>query len=309
MEKETAQTRKQLSDVGSRMALQARLIDENTHTVQEYETALKKLEHGADEWPIADESGNPVDRIKDAAAEAKRVVRGYSTLQAQLNLAGREVTASMEKRSQVDMDVQMIQTSRQSIGEIEQQIQGRQSALQKAQKQHDENLAERRRLFADKDADKEEAAAGAAAEKAQQQKEACRENREKALRALERNKADIARTQKAAEEGQARLTAVYSDAVKHAAAVCSTPYPGGDGMAALFDEVCTAQKRLGSDPKQGGKEMGTAADKLSLLLTKETERKGAVQQRLTTNAQNRQTLKELHRKKKHRSGYAKNGTG
>ena len=193
----------------------------------------------------------------------------------------------------MDKDALAIQYNKQNIQEAQARQDKRLKALEQVQKDFGGLVSQRRSLFADKIPDDEEALAEKRMQKAQQDKEDCFAQKEKALRQAEQVGKDIVRTQQAIDAQNKKLAEAYADTFGTAADICAKQCKGDEGVTQAFDAFCSAAQRLDSGVVPELPVFDELIGRLSDLVSKETERKGAIGQRLETNAANIKEQKAL----------------
>ncbi len=227
--------------------------------------------------------------LRQALAEAQDVLRTHAALARQRGGAQERVNALTQKLGGVDKDVQQINNDRRAIQEIKAQMEVRSKELRKTQARADELSEERERLFSDKQADAEEAAAEALTQRLTAFKEQRRKDAEQAERAVLQNTRDAARTQGELEQETRQADEVYAAALADAADVAAVS--DAQDTAARFEVWAEMASRLGEKPEEDA--LRFAANALAALVTEQTAQKGVVAQILKVNAQSRHKLKSL----------------
>jgi exonuclease SbcC len=227
--------------------------------------------------------------LRQDLAEAQSLLRTHATLANKRSEVQEQVTALTARLGDVDKDVQSIGSNRRMIQDIEAQMQARTAERQKAQARADALAEERARLFGDKQADAEEAAAEALA---QQLKTACEQRRkeaELAERAVLQNSRDIARTKSELEQDTEQLAKAYTEVLDKAAEV--KPVSDAPDTTARFEVWAEMAARLEEIPDEDT--LKYAGNALAALVFEQTAQKGALAQLLKNNEQSRRKLKSL----------------
>ena len=293
LNKEMVQLRHDMSDISGRILAHQQTITEKTSVYRDNEAELKDMGKSAGDMQVDLNADGAAETIQKEIDAAKNVVRTYTMLLSQLNSAAKTLNAMNIRLSDVDKDVLAIDHNKHIIKETQMLKDAREKALAQLVKERDALKLKRQALFGDKDPDAEEAKAVLLLESKVQQKDDCREHKEKTFRTAEQNKKDMARTKQAIDAEDKLCEAVYADMRSKTADVCAAACPGDDDIKADFEALCDAAKGLGEKPD--GQIVSTLADTLNKLVTKQTEAKGALIQRLAANAQNKREQKALRR--------------
>ena len=292
-EKEQALLQKAMSDLNGRIAGITETIQQKTAVLSDGERALHEAGKTADDTGIDLSAEHAVEAVKQAVLEARGIVRSHTALLSKLNQASQQLNKANARLGEVDKDALAIQYNKQNIQEAQARQDKRLKALEQVQKDFGGLVSQRRSLFADKNPDDEEALAEKRMQKAQQDKEDCFAQKEKALRQAEQVGKDIVRTQQAIDAQNKKLAEAYADTFGTAADICAKQCKGDEGVTQAFDAFCSAAQRLDSGVVPELPVFDELIGRLSDLVSKETERKGAIGQRLETNAANIKEQKAL----------------
>ncbi len=282
---ELAATRKQMADLEA-------LIDEKNGVIEQ---KGEELAHFGEEY--AAYSGAAED-IEKKLAEAERAIRANTALLGKLNEAAQNVLKQTEKMGEADRDAVAVENAKRIIEDIERQTDALNKSGSEAEKVLNTLKAQRTVLFGDKDPDAEEAKAAQAAEDAQKRKEEWRSMKERAERAVEQNKKDIARTQESLRAKAESLEKEYLEARSKALSACEAPCSDEEVIAVLFDEFRNTAARLGESAAESADRFDALARILGELVSKQTARRGAVGQMLADNAKSMKEIGELKKSEK-----------
>lgn len=277
------EAQRELSACGISIAELEKAISEKTQQMRQCEQELGAL--GAD-------VGSELTAVqaKSELAAAEKTAREYTSLLGKLSAAKDNVTRMTAKLGDVDKDLATVNASKRAIAEYEAEAVNKRKESEAAEKLLAQYSEKRIALFGEKDADLEEEKAKKLLEAAQRRKETCREQKESAERAVEQNKADIARTKELIRSESRVLDIAYADARLSLLEAQDMPISPDEGVKARFERFCETAARLGENAAECTDKFGEIIDLLSDLSSEETARQGAIRQMLSDNARN---IKEL----------------
>ena len=285
-EAENEAAQRTLKQVRQQAAQAAAAAAEQTKLISEKESFVGQQSDKLAGWGL--ELSNAL-ALRQDLAEAQSLLRTHATLANKRSEVQEQVTVLTARLGDVDKDVQSIGSNRRMIQDIEVQMQARTVERQKAQARADALAEERVRLFGDKQADAEEAAAEALT---LQLKTACEQRRKEAElteRAVLQNNRDISRIQSELEQDTERLAKAYTKVLVKAAEV--TPVSDAPDTAARFEVWAEMIARLEETPDEDT--LKYAGNALAALVFEQTAQKGALAQLLKNNEQSRRKLKSL----------------
>lgn len=282
-ERQHKQLLKELSDAGSHIARWSDAAAESARAIQAGRKALAAKSASADGAGIDTRANDAAECIRQALDEAKAATRAHTAGLEKLNACSKSVADMTARLGDVDRDVASIDSAKQRIKEIEQNIAARRGQIDAVTTQRNEAAARRQTLFGSKDADAEEAAAQKSLEAVQKTVETCREDMDKAKTRADRIAQDETRTQQAIDTDTKALTAAYADAVRMAADVCRDADEMDMDIATAAGGICAAAARFGDNAMDSADALRGAAAAALTLLDKEKVAKGAIGEMLREN--------------------------
>lgn len=285
-ERENDEAQRALKQARQRTAQAVAAADELARWITEKE-AFVQQQRGA----LADHEVDLSDpqTLKQRLADTQTLLRMHGALAKQRSAVQEKVTALTARLGDVDKDVQLIDTNRRTIQEIESQIEARTDEMRRSQKKTAQLEEERQKLFGSKKADAEEAAAAALTQQLAAAHEQRRKAAEQAERAVLQNRRDIARTQEELKKDMEQLTDAYASVL--AVAVDVAPVSDTPDTNARFEVWAEMASRLEEKPDEAA--LRYAGNALAALISEETAQKGALLQILKNNEQSRSKLKSL----------------
>ena len=282
-----------LDDNQKRIVTLEKDMEKQAAIARKTESALKNMGPGTEAVAAA------LAEKEDAAGEAERVTHLYTDLLQKLSDAARTVAMLTQRMGEVDQDVLVIEHNKQMIRDATAQTEAKQKERDAARALFDQYSAERQELFGQKDPDAEEENAEKAVEKARQNREECRAQKETAFREAEQNKRDIERTAKAAETKKEALNKALAGALAQTKQVCSMPEIGDAAIRELRDRFCAAAGSLGGTAETADDEaLRRTIALLDDMVSAQTKRQGAVDQWLQSDAENKTTVRGLKQDEK-----------
>lgn len=285
-EREHDEVQRALKQARQRTAQAVAAADELARWITEKE-AFVQQQRGA----LADHEVDLSDpqALKQRLADTQTLLRTHGALAKQRSVVQEKVTALTARLGDVDKDVQLIDTNRRTIQEIQSQIEARTDEMRRSQKKTGRLEEERQKLFGSKKADAEEAAAEALTQQLAAAHEQRRKEAEQAERAVLQNRRDIARTQEELKKDMEQLADAYASVLAGAAHVA--PVSDAQDTTARFEVWVEMASRLEEKPDEAA--LRYAGNALAALISEETAQKGALLQILKNNEQSRGKLKSL----------------
>lgn len=277
------------------IGVQEKIIGEMNDIVSKCKVTLKDRSWSFEDVGIDVIDNNAPEKVREEIGQVNNILRQYTDQARQRDSINSAIIKLTQQLGEVDVDVANINHCKQTIGEYENHMREEMDVLTRRVNSYSNLASERKILFGDKETDIEESKAKQLYDKVRQALEKARGELEDAKTKMTKVQSNIDRTKAEVVQYQGDLNTVYENVLRDSTQMHVLFSKDEYYKNPFSQELSRLIDNLDQDAYVSEDTIVKVPEKLGLLVSMQTERKGELKNRLDMDAQNKKTLGDMRR--------------